>query len=183
MNRPLNLFRVNCGSGSNNGDGDVNLCSGPTGPPGPGGPSGIAGVVGPPGPTGPRGGVLDPVIKVGGGHGNLAWDPVKGDVLSFTSLQQYQTETIDVDENYSTDLLGQLRPKRIQYDESVGGKRDIGFTAEQVASVDSLFGTYDGNGQLIDVNHHAILSIAVRSIQDLQRKVDNILSHFSIPED
>lgn len=69
-----------------------------------------------------------------------------------------------------TDLLNQLKPSTFTYNE--GGRKDIGFIAEDVALVDPRLADYDKEGKPWSLRVHAILAVTVKALQETISRQD-----------
>ena len=71
--------------------------------------------------------------------------------------------------------LARLESVSFNYKEGYyGGKEDIGLIAEQVAEVDSRLALYGEDGQPLNVNERALISVLIGSVQEQQAQIDEL---------
>jgi hypothetical protein len=67
------------------------------------------------------------------------------------------------------DTVGRLRP--IAFTWRDGGTRDVGFGAEDVAAIEPLLATYDGQGHIEGVKYKQLTTVLVNAVQQQQTQI------------
>jgi hypothetical protein len=95
---------------------------------------------------------------------------ISGDtsLASCSSSLRYKSEI----ENYpgGLDVVRRLRP--ITFTWNTSGVRDIGFAAEEVASVEPLLATYNDKGEIEGVKYKQITTVLVNAVIEQQRTIE-----------
>ena len=104
---------------------------------------------------------------LGGGANHLCFD-VNNVILGCSSSLRYKTNLAPY--TRSLDVIKQLRP--ISFDWKSGGKRDIGFGAEDVEKIDPLLITYNANGQVEGVKYDRLSTVFVNAFKEQQTQIE-----------
>jgi len=76
--------------------------------------------------------------------------------------------------NYGLDQIIQLEPKTFVYNWDSDDKVKLGFIAEEVAKVNPLFASFDGQGNPIGLSDRGIMAAMVQAIKDQQKEIDGL---------
>lgn len=87
-----------------------------------------------------------------------------------SSSLRYKTDLAPY--NYGLDVINRLHP--ISFSWKDGGKRDVGFGAEDVEKIEPLFVTYNKLGQVEGVKYDRITVVLVNAIKDQQQQIDEL---------
>lgn len=89
----------------------------------------------------------------------------------------------DIKRNISTysrglEVVAKLRP--VQYEYKEDGRKDIGFLAEEVATVEPRLSTEDSKGELYGVKYTRISAALVSAVQAQQRQIDELTARLEM---
>jgi hypothetical protein len=110
------------------------------------------------------------VLRVGL-EGSGATDVCRNAALRLSSCSsslRYKDEV----ETYSRglDVIRRLRP--IIFDWKTSGQRDLGFAAEEVASIEPLLATHNDKGEIEGVKYKQLTTVLVNAVNEQQRQID-----------
>ncbi|QQS41639.1 MAG: tail fiber domain-containing protein [Acidobacteriota bacterium] len=74
--------------------------------------------------------------------------------------------------DHGLDLVSRLKP--VTFDWKAGGRRDIGFVAEDVASVDPLLVTFNEDGQIEGVKYDRISVVLINAVKEQQTEIERL---------
>lgn len=99
----------------------------------------------------------------------LCWDGSGGSLYGdCTSLRIHKHDIEDLGGS-GLKLISKLKPRQFIWNNDMGGERDWGFVAEEVASVDKQLARYDSEtGELQDVDERALIAVLVKAVQEQQ---------------
>jgi hypothetical protein len=70
------------------------------------------------------------------------------------------------------DIVRRLRP--ISFDWKEGGRRDVGFAAEEVGEIEPLLATYNKDGQIEGVKYGQITTVLVNAVKEQQSQIEQL---------
>ncbi len=107
------------------------------------------------------------------GTDTLCWDGTGASLITdCSSLREHKTNIVDLHLGLETVL--QLQPREFNWIESIGGKRDLGFVAEEVEAVSSLLVDYRENDQLSGVRYRQLTALLTKAIQELTLRIERL---------
>lgn len=96
--------------------------------------------------------------------------------LSSTRATKHDIQNLDLD---ALSLIDLLQPVSFVYNNDASSTVRYGFIAEDAATADSHFATYDSQGVISGIDDRSIISIIVEAIQELGSKIATILNRLS----
>tara|TARA_R100001440_G_C2519906_1_gene118748 strand:+ start:567 stop:1538 length:972 start_codon:yes stop_codon:yes gene_type:complete len=118
--------------------------------------------------------------------GNSSVSALRCQVTSITALSDERDKTSIEDLPYGLDFVDSLKPRKFVWDNraetnkdgeeffsSNKGKKDIGFIAQELQSVDNEFTqlVYNSNPEKLEATYGRLIPVLVKAIQDLSAKV------------
>ncbi len=101
-----------------------------------------------------------------------------GQLADCTSLRRYKEDIRDLD--LGLDTIMKIKPRRFRWKSDE--KEDIGYIAEEIEEVDPLLAEYN-DGKLSGVKTPQMSALAIRGIQELNRKVEGLFNDEMREED
>lgn len=113
-------------------------------------------------------------LPTSGGTNGVNYNPTTGTFSYTTSTRRHKQniKTLAYNENF----INTIRAVEFEYKPEYGGKKHLGFIAEEVQAVDPLMAVLDDDKQAIDIDTRAIIAHLVKEVQQLRRELNELKS-------